>query len=447
LMQEIIDDYPETRIFNMSVSEVSGYSGTHMPSLAASLDKLIYENDILFIVATGNLFKSSSNPANLGISEYLQAGKNYPSYLNEEETKIANPAVSYFAITVGSIAKEDYEDIDYKTIAGKNYVSPFSRTGLGMWGCIKPDVVEFGGDLIKNKLSNELITNEFISPELVNSTLYGASAVGRDSFGTSFSTPKVSYIASRLQSEHPSESAQMYRALIIQSARLPEHCFYRPTLNDFRYYGYGIPDLNRALYNSESRITFIQDGKIEPKKADIYRIKIPNSIRGEGKEFRILVEITLSYTAKTRLTRKGSHSYLSNWIEWQSSKYNESFNSFRNRTIEYLESDDESVNNGGIEEGADAIKWVLRENPVYSNNGINRNKSTVQKSWTIIEPYQFTEEFSIAVIGHTGWDKNLENKTKYALCVSFEVLDVQLNIYELLAQAQIEIESEQEVEV
>ena len=447
LMQQIITDYPETRIFNLSVSEVSAYSGIHMPSLAASLDKLIHENDILFIVAAGNLYKSSSNPANLGISEYLQAGINYPLYLDEIESKVSNPAVSYFAITVGSIAKEDYEDIDYKAIAGKNYISPFSRTGLGMWGCIKPDVVEFGGDLIKNKLSNELITNEFISPELVNSTLYGASAVGKDSFGTSFSTPKVSYIASRLQSEHPSESVQMYRALIIQSARLPEHCFYKPTLNDFRYYGYGIPNLNRALYNSESRITFIQEGKIEPKKADIYRIKIPNTLKGEGKEFRVLVEITLSYTTKTRLTRKGSHSYLSNWIEWQSSKYNESFNSFRNRTIEYLESDEESIDAGEIEEGADAIKWVIRENPAFSNNNINRNNSTVQKSWTIIEPYQFAEEFSIAVIGHLGWDKNLENKTQYALCVSFEVLDVQLNIYELLAQAQIEIESEQEVEV
>ena len=239
----------------------------------------------------------------------------------------------------------------------------------------------------------------------------------------------------------------MYRALIVQSARLPEHCFNNPTLNDFKHYGYGIPDINRALSNSESRITFIQDGSVGPKKADIYRIIVPDTLKGEGKEFRILVEITLSFTAKTRLTRKGSHNYLSNWLEWQSSKYNERFNSFRNRTIDYLETDEASLEAGEIEEGADSIKWIIRENPAWTSNGINRNNSTVQKSWAIIEPHQFTEEFSVAIIGHSGWDKNLENEIQYALCVSFEVLDVQMNIYNLLAQAQIQIEAEQEIEV
>lgn len=447
LMQKIIADYPKTRIFNLSVTETTSYNGTHMPSLAASVDKLIHENNIIFIIAAGNLYQSSNISTNLGIKEHLQASRNYPSYLDEPESKIANPGVSYFAITVGSIAKEDFEDADYKALAGKNHVSPFSRTGLGLWGCIKPDVVEFGGDLIKNKLSIELITNETTSPELVNSTLHGANAVGKDSVGTSYSTPKVSYIASRLQSEHPTESAQMYRALIIQSARLPEHCFYNPTINDFRYYGYGVPDVNRALYNSNSRITFIQDGKIGPKKADIYRLKIPDALKGEGKEFRILIEITLAFTAKTRLTRKGSHNYLSSWLEWQSSKFNERFSSFRSRTIEYLETDEETIESGKIEESADSIKWIIRENPAYTNNGINRNNSTVQKSWAILEPQQFAEEFSIAIFGHYGWDRNLENETNYALCVSFEVMNAEMNIYELLAQAQIEIEQEQEIEV
>lgn len=448
LMQQIIADYyPETRIFNLSVAEDSAYCGTHMPSLAASIDKLIHENNILFLVAIGNLCLSSNIQKNLGIKEHLQAGKNYPSYLDEAESKVANPGVSYFAITVGSITKEDFEDADYKSLAGRNHVSPFSRTGPGMWGCIKPDVVEFGGNLIRNKISYELVANETTSPELVNSTLHGASVVSKDSFGTSFSTPKVSYIASRLQTEHPTESAQMYRALIIQSARLPEHCFYNPSVNDFRYYGYGIPDVNRALNNSQSRITFIQDGKVGPKKADLYRLKIPDALKGEGKDFRILVEITLAFTAKTRLTRKGSHSYLSNWLEWQSSKYNEKFNSFRSRTIDYLEADEESIDLGETEQGADSIKWVIRENPAYTNNGINRNNSTVQKSWAIIEPHKFAEEFSIAIVGHAGWNKNLESETQYALCVSFEVMDAEMNIYELLAQAQVEIEPEQEIEV
>jgi len=442
LMQQIVLDYPDTKIFNLSVSENGAYIGTHMPSLAASIDKLIHENDILFIISAGNIAMNSQSASSTSIADYLISNKNYPSYLNEIDAKIANPGVSLFGITVGSIAKEDFENEDYKAMAGNNFVSPFSRSGPGMWDSIKPDVVEFGGDLLKNKHSLEIITHELTSPELINSTLYGASAVGRDTVGTSFSTPKVSYIASKLQSVLPDESAQMYRALIIQSARLPEHCFHQPDTKDFQYYGYGIPDVNRALNNSESRITFIQNGKLGPRKADIYDIKIPQELKGEGKEFRILMEITLSFTAKTRITRKGAHSYLSNWLEWQSSNYNEDLNSFCRRTINYLGTVDELNDSKKSNKEFSTIKWIIRTNPKWSDNGINRNKSTVQKSWTFIEPYQFTEEFSVAVIGHKGWDNNLEHEIPYALCISFEVFDTQLNIYDLLAQAQVEIEPE-----
>ena len=67
----------------------------------------------------------------------------------------------------------------------------------------------------------------------------------------------------------------------------------------------------------------------------------------------------------------------------------------------------------------------------------------MQKSWVIVEPHQFAEEFSLAVIGHSGWDKNLDNQTPYALCVSFEALDKEMNIYNILGEAQVEIEQEQ----
>ena len=403
LMEEIVSDYSDTRIFNLSVATNCSYSGTHMPAWAAALDKLIHEKNILFVVSAGNLRSSSTWNRNLGIKEHIEAGRDYPDYLDRPGAKIANPGVSCFALTVGSIAKENFEDDDYKSLAGKDRISPFSRTGLGMWNCIKPDVVEFGGDLAKNKLSTELIINQAISPELVNSTLYGARAIGKDDCGTSFSAPKVSYIAAKLQAEHPNESAQMYRALIVQSARLPEHCFHNPTSNDFKYYGYGIPDVNRALNNSASRITFIQSGRVKPKMADIYRVSIPNELRGEGKDFGILVEITLAFTAKTRITRKKSHSYLSNWLEWKTSNYNERFSSFRNRTIAYLEDNDENAETEGIDESADVIRWVIRENSAWASNGINRNNSTVQKSWAIIQPHQFAEEFSLEAISKIVW--------------------------------------------
>lgn len=443
LMNQIVSDYLPTRIYNLSVAEDCSYTGIHMSPLAASIDKLIHENDIVFIISAGNLYLNNSDPANLGINNHLAAGSDYPIYLNQNSSKIACPAISSFAITVGSVGKEDFENDDYVSVGGKNGIAPFSRTGLGMWSAIKPDVVEFGGDLARNKTAVEIKPIDETSIHVVNSTLHGSSATGKD-FGTSFSAPKVSYIASRLQAEHPAETAQMYRALIIQSARLPEHCFHNPTMDHIRYYGYGIPDIERALNNHPKRITFVQNGHLGAKKADIYSINIPQELRGEAGDFSLLVEVTLAFTAKTRQTRKGAHSYLSTWLEWHSSKYNERFQSFRNRTIEYLEQEGQ-FDPGGEDGGA--IKWCLRENPAWAENGINRNNSTVQKSWTTIQPHQFADNFNIAVIGHASWDRNLENEVPYALCISFEILGVETPIYQLMAEAQIQaIEQEQEVE-
>ena len=46
-----------------------------------------------------------------------------------------------------------------------------------------------------------------------------------------------------------------------------------------------------------------------------------------------------------------------------------------------------------------------------------------------------------------GWDNNLSNEVSYALCVSFETIEGEKEIYELMERAQIQIEQEQELEV
>ena len=440
LMEQIVKDFPDTRIFNLSVSQDEAFNGTHMSSLAGAIDKLMHERDVLFIIASGNLDSDCDEARKLGISQHLANGRDFPVYLTDPLCRIASPGVSFFALTVGSIAEGSYLDEDYESIAGHDHVSPFSRSGPGLWGSIKPDVVEYGGDLVKGRYSNVIIKHDATAVQTINSTMHGASVVGRDAIGTSFSAPKVSYIASLLQAEHPNESALMYRALIVQSAKLPEHCFHNPTSDDFKFYGYGIPDVDRALNNTPRRITYVQYGTVLPKRADIYHLNIPDELKGEGRNFEILVEVTLSFTSRTRLTRKGAHSYLATWLEWRSSKYNENMKSFRTRTIDYL--DQEEADGHLPEEGEGAIQWCLRENPAWADNDINRNNSTVQKSWTVIQPHQFAEDFSLAVIGHSGWDKDLEAETDYALTISFEVIGEEIPLYQLIAEAQIETEQE-----
>ena len=69
------------------------------------------------------------------------------------------------------------------------------------------------------------------------------------------------------------------------------------------------------------------------------------------------------------------------------------------------------------------IKWAIRENLEWGViKNCRRQDSSLQKDWTVLPAHQLPAEFSIAVIGHQGWDKDIAKEVPYALAVSFEVL-------------------------
>lgn len=47
-----------------------------------------------------------------------------------------------------------------------------------------------------------------------------------------------------------------------------------------------------------------------------------------------------------------------------------------------------------------------------------------------MRPYELPEVFSLAVVGHQGWDKDPNAFAKYALAISFEVPHQEITIYE-----------------
>jgi len=446
LMEDIVDRFNGTRIFNMSINSYSPCKVIHMSQWAAVIDKLMFKNNILFILSAGNLGNMSRNPLKPGIKEHLNAGRNYPEYLLESSSRIANPAQSSFALTVGSVCLTKFDNDLKESFGAKDDPSSFSRTGLGLWGMIKPDVVEYAGDVAKEKNTNPNLSYEAsISPELVKSTYGGGNGVGRDSVGTSYAAPKVAHIAANLQRLYPEESANLYRALIVQSARLPGSIFSNPEIKHIRYYGYGIPDLRRATENSEKRITLIASGDLSAKQAHVYALKVPQQLRRPGEDFDILIEVTLSFMARPRRTRRRTQSYLSTWLDWESSKLNENYDQFVNRVLKGMEEPEE------IAEDQNSIKWFIRERKDWSKiKDLRRQDSTVQKSWCIIKSYQLPEILSLAVIGHKGWECDLNEKVPYSIAVSFEALNANINVYEIIRvenEIPLPVEVEQEISV
>jgi len=467
----------QTRIYNHSINANAPCRTRYMSAWAAEIDLLSVTNDVLIIQSAGNLLVSGTN-TQPGVREHLAAGRDYPSFLLEPSTRIANPAQSLQALTVGSVAYGFFEQNGWRTFAQKNgQPSAFSRTGFGIWNVIKPEVVEFGGDDVRTiNTPPDVQPGGRIAeacPELVRSTMFPPSpAYNRDETGTSFTTPKVARIAARLQTVLPEEPALLYRALIVQSARWPQWAEAilaelrnidqradqerRQQLLDqasqtIRMIGYGVPNQDIATTNTDYRTTFITSGEtsIRARECHIYQVPIPAALRGQGDEFDIRIDVTLSYCAQPRRTRRKLRRYLSTWVDWKSSKLREELNVFRARAMKDIENEEEPL-------PGTVLPWTLHEKPNHGwIRSASRGSGTVQKDWAVVKSNNLPDNFCIAVVGHPGWSHDPDSSASYTLAVSLEILGQQIRIYEplrtaiydLQAEVETEVETEAEIEI
>jgi Subtilase family len=435
LMKKIVEENEECKIFNLSITSRTASKLKHMSTWAAMIDTLIHEKNILFLISAGNLTKNY-------IQDCIKRENGYPFYQLEPFCRIANPAQSSFALTVGSISSTNYEDEYWKSIEKEQNVSAFSRVGLGIWGQIKPDVVEYGGGLLISKNNDFSIkANTEAAPELISSTLYGGSAYGRSNVGSSYATPKVTHIVAQLKKLYPNDNVNLLRALVVQGARLPHEHFNNPSKQSIQFLGYGIPSLERVTKNSKQRITLYNTGEIRAEEGHIFSLLIPQEFRNPADEYDILIEITLAYTAKIRRTRQKTKSYLSTWLDWTTSKIGETYKDFKDFALSEIETVKTNYDTNSRSELVN-FNWTIKNRADHGNiQDINRNNSTIQKDWTIIKSYSLPEEICFAVRAHKGWDKD-KSAVPYALTVSIEALNADLPIYE-----KIKIENEIEIEI
>ena len=407
------------RIFNHSINSTAPYRHIHMSTWGAAIDKLSYELDVLIVQSAGNICPHD-------IAGHLGSGNRYPDYQFEASSRLRNPGQSLSAVTVGSVAHIFWEGEGRTSIAPADQPSAFSPAGQGIWGSIKPDVVEYGGDLALDDGSPpRVFQSSEVATELVRATRHAPGATSKDEVGTSFAAPRVSHIAAVLATTLPEEPCLLYRALIASSARWPRWAEAEPDrLSVLRRIGYGIPDLDRATSNAEHRVTLVSSGeqRISAREAHIYHIPVPDEMRLPEADHRVRIDVTLSYASKPRRTRRGIGGYLACRLDWKVSDQRESMESFRNRVFH---------DDGGTQrDGEGTLPWVLRERSDYGSViGASRQNGTLQKDWCYIQSHELPPDFCIAIVGHPGWDPSPENKAKYAIAVSFEAVAGNLRVY------------------
>lgn len=171
-------------------------------------------------------------------------------------------------------------------------------------------------------------------------------------------------------------------------------------------------------------------------EAHIFKISIPEELSNVGEEYNILVEITLSYAASPRRTRRSVKGYLSTWLDWCCSRMGEEAETFAARILK----------TGSIIADDGDFNWVLGDATNRgAADGFSRKNGTLQKDWCVIKSNQLSDAFCIAVRGHKGWGEMF--KAKYSLAVSFEAIDQDVPIYESIrAEVEAQVET-REIEI
>lgn len=325
-IEAFVDNYPNCKVINISLGDYEKYyiDGMKQFRLAAKIDEIAYQyqhKNIIFVISAGNSYHEEL--------EYEQLRTEYPNYLLNKNARIIDPATSAIALTVGSLSygrgsMTEPTDVRRQAIAKlRGHPSPFTRTGFGVDGMIKPDVVDFGGDLALDLSYREGLDLPKVSQlgdnvagvSVVTFSKNFQSSLFHICSGTSFAAPRVANIAAQLFTKYPNASSNLIRALIVNSAVLPKEIpdeFSNGTESQkikkqLQIYGYGQTDLERAMYSAENYVVLSEDNiDIPVGKFHIYEIpQLPEEFFDiEGTR---TLSVTLAFDPPTRPTRGDSY--------------------------------------------------------------------------------------------------------------------------------------------
>ncbi|MDQ6957214.1 MAG: S8 family peptidase, partial [Mariprofundaceae bacterium] len=386
--------------------------------LAALIDELAFMfPHVVFIVSVGNQSPLSCYDSVADVIE------NYPKYLLENDNfKLINPATAALALTVGSIAGEEkieqerYGAENIKTaIAQAHQPSPFTRTGLGINGMIKPELVEYGGNLILAEQYGRIVQDKGGQLPLLNNQV--TNPIIRFDMGSSFSAPKVAHLVGKIANQFPDKSANFIKNMLLVGADYP----FSPSKEFYRTQdkkkaeqahlaiaGYGLSQFDRAIHSFDNRAVLWDEGKITMNQIKVYSLQLPKLFFIEAGKKKIIV--TLTFTPETRATR--GDSYLGNRME---------FHLFHSVNPQVL-----IEKYGVIENNADQVNAPddLKQFEIDFFPGGNMRKAGChQKAWKLYKraPTHRTESpISLVLLNVNKWIGDYSRVQDYCISVVFE---------------------------
>ena len=400
-----VDNYG-CRVFNLSYGDRNKpYQGRHVAGLAVTLDALSRELAVLFIVPTGNYIGDEDGPDDWRAE--------YPHYLTGETSTLLDPAPALNALTVGSLARHEQgerwpNDPAYRPIARSGQPSPFTRHGPSVNEAIKPDLVDYGGNMLVDvRAGGRPMAGSQGVGELSTSRNFAAGHPFAENWGTSFAAPRVANAAARILGELPEASVDLCRALLVSHARTPTACsdLFADDESALRNVtGYGLVDRS-ALYRSmEHCVTLWAEESIEDRHHHFYEVPVPDDFWSQGRRARE-VTVALAFRPPVRTTRIDYRAVAISFKFMPAGSLDEvaqSFNAAVDRNVAPT-----------IQERAPGRRISERD----------RSRGTVQAStWTFMQPSKAMRESSWFVVvtrNDPAWGANLSSEREpYALTVT-----------------------------
>jgi len=444
LVDYFTSNYPRARVVNLSLGNSNSvFVGTMSTMrLAAVVDELAYryrDREIVFVISTGNY-----RPDHLTADE---TKRDYPAYLLDDRAKILDPGTAALAITVGGLAygvgtathplKTGERDIDSFLAMYRDWPSPFTRTGPGPDGAIKPEVVDYAGDARHDRTGIRWDSPGRAGIPTANRNFGPPTGrVLRTVAGTSFAAPRVSNLAARLFTEFPDASSNMVRALIAESAELPDS---RPdsfagedevSSLTLRIYGYGRPDFDRARWSAENHVVLVSDGVMPVDSVSVFEVPpLPAELLQSPGSGRL--SVTLAFDPPVRHTR--ADSYLG--VRMDARLYRNVEPSTLAEVLRRMAPDErEALQEGEEQDGLDDLKArVGRPIKIDLRPGVRtRQKGTLQRGWANVGRSDWNYDggpLTLAVTAQRTWAPDSVVDQRYAIVVSLKYSRTGVDLY------------------
>ena len=193
---------------------------------------------------------------------------------------------------------------------------------------------------------------------------------------TSSATALASHMAARIMSEQPTYRPETVRAIIVHSAEwtsaMQTYFNGASTKKDrralVRRYGYGVPDLARALQSASNDLTIITEDKLQPfflelnaiktKDMNLHQLPWPSEVLEGLGEVNVELKVTVSYFIEPNPGERGwssRHRYSSHGFRFEVKNSLETIEDFKWRINKAVrEEDDEKPSNT-----SDGEQWFL----------------------------------------------------------------------------------------